>query len=156
MLIARKGANREALTQAAQMSDDLARALREEEPWRIPGIKNYTLSAEGRRVKQEFLEKTVNEALARNPAIVEVPNFYDSGANNLLDSIATNFSVADALIVKKFENTTNHDVKAVEYFLKEKISINHTLVSAREFIHFACTSEDINNISHALMLKDGR
>ena len=67
MLIARKGANREALTQAAQMSDDLARALREEEPWRIPGIKNYTLSAEGRRVKQEFLEKTVNEALAGNP-----------------------------------------------------------------------------------------
>ena len=96
------------------------------------------------------------QALARNPAIVEVPNFYDSGANNLLDSIATNFSVADALIVKKFENTTKHDVKAVEYFLKEKISINHTLVSAREFIHFACTSEDINNISHALMLKDGR
>ena len=96
------------------------------------------------------------QALARNPEIVEVPNLYDSGANNLLDSIAINFSVADALNVKKFENTTNHDVKAVEYFLKEKISINHTLVSVREFIHFACTSEDINNISHALMLKDGR
>jgi len=60
------------------------------------------------------------------------------------------------LNVKKFENITNHDVKAVEYFLKEKISINHTLLSSREFIHFACTSEDINNISHALMLKDGR
>ena len=87
---------------------------------------------------------------------MKLPSLYDSGANTLLDSIATNFSVADALHVKKFENTTNHDVKAVEYFLKEKISINHTLVSIREFIHFACTSEDINNLSHALMLKDGR
>jgi len=96
------------------------------------------------------------QALSRNSEIVEVPNLYDSGANTLLDSIATNFSVADALHVKKFENITNHDVKAVEYFLKEKISINHTLVSIREFIHFACTSEDINNLSHALMLKDGR
>jgi len=96
------------------------------------------------------------QALSRNSEIVEVPNLYDSGANTLLDSIATNFSVADALHVKKFESTTNHDVKAVEYFLKEKISINHTLVSIREFIHFTCTSEDINNLSHALMLKDGR
>ena len=81
----------------------------------------------------------------RNSEITEVPTLYDSGANTLLESIAANFSVADALHVKKFENTTNHDVKAVEYFLKEKISINHTLVSIREFIHFACTSEDINN-----------
>jgi len=96
------------------------------------------------------------QALSRNSEIVEVPNLYDSGANTLLDSVATNFSVSDALQVKKFESTTNHDVKAVEYFLKEKISINHTLVSIREFIHFACTSEDINNLSHALMLKDGR
>ena len=96
------------------------------------------------------------QALSRNSEIVELPNLYDSGANTLLDSIATNFSVSDALHVKKFESTTNHDVKAVEYFLKEKISINHTLVSIREFIHFACTSEDINNLSHALMLKDGR
>jgi len=96
------------------------------------------------------------QALSRNTEIVELPNLYDSGANTLLDSIATNFSVSDALHVKKFESTTNHDVKAVEYFLKEKISINHTLVSIREFIHFACTSEDINNLSHALMLKDGR
>jgi len=96
------------------------------------------------------------QALSRNSEIIELPNLYDSGANTLLDSIATNFSVSDALHVKKFESTTNHDVKAVEYFLKEKISINHTLVSIREFIHFACTSEDINNLSHALMLKDGR
>jgi len=96
------------------------------------------------------------QAMSRNSEIAEVPTFFDSGANTLLDSIATNFSAADALHVKKFENITNHDVKAVEYFLKEKISINHTLVSIREFIHFACTSEDINNLSHALMLKDGR
>ena len=96
------------------------------------------------------------QAMSRNSEIAEVSTLYDSGANTLLDSIVTNFSVADALHVKKFENITNHDVKAVEYFLKEKISINHTLVSIREFIHFACTSEDINNLSHALMLKDGR
>ena len=96
------------------------------------------------------------QAMSRNSEITEVPTLYDSGANTLLDSIAANFSLADALHVKKFENTTNHDVKAVEYFLKEKISVNHTLSSIREFIHFACTSEDINNLSHALMLKDGR
>ncbi len=96
------------------------------------------------------------QAMSRNSEITEVPAFYDSSASTLLDSIAANFSVSDALHVKKFENTTNHDVKAVEYFLKEKISINLTLASIREFIHFACTSEDINNLSHALMLKDGR
>ena len=96
------------------------------------------------------------QAMSLNSEFTEVPPLFDSSASNLLDSIAANFSIADALHVKKFENTTNHDVKAVEYFLKEKISINHTLASIREFVHFACTSEDINNLSHALMLKDGR
>jgi len=71
MLIGRKGANKEALTQAAQMSDDLARALRDEEPWRIPGIKNYTFNREGRKIRKEFLEKTVNEALAGSPSAIQ-------------------------------------------------------------------------------------
>jgi len=73
--------------------------------------------------------------------------------NHAMEKIIDDFSLDDAVEVKKIESKINHDVKAVEYFLKEKISINHTLVSIREFIHFACTSEDINNLSHALMLK---
>ena len=73
----------------------------------------------------------------------------------LLRSVADNFSVDDAARVKEIERTTNHDVKAVEYFLKEKVA-GTTLESRSEFIHFACTSEDINNMSHALMLRDGK
>ena len=81
MLIGRKGAQREALTQAAQMSDDLARALRKEEPWRIPGVKNYTFNPEGRRIKQEYLENTVNEALAGNHAAIQrLSKFKESSA----------------------------------------------------------------------------
>ena len=73
---------------------------------------------------------------------------------NILDAIVTNFSQADALRVKDIEATTNHDVKAVEYLIKEKIADNELLNKYREFIHFACTSEDINNTSYALMLKE--
>ncbi|MBP6341472.1 MAG: adenylosuccinate lyase, partial [Moraxella sp.] len=72
------------------------------------------------------------------------------------DAIVANFSEADAMRIKDIERTTNHDVKAVEYFLKEKIADIDALKDAGEFIHFACTSEDINNLSHALMLKSGR
>ena len=72
-----------------------------------------------------------------------------------LRSIAADFSVEDAARVKEIEKTTNHDVKAVEYFLKEKVK-GTSLESRSEFIHFACTSEDINNMSHALMLRDGK
>ena len=72
-----------------------------------------------------------------------------------LRAIAEDFSVADARRVKEIEKTTNHDVKAVEYFLKEKVK-GTSLESRGEFIHFACTSEDINNMSHALMLRDGK
>lgn len=95
------------------------------------------------------------QALAANPDIVELPAF-SKAANSLLDAIITNFSEADAARVKDIERTTNHDVKAVEYFLKEKISANDELQAVSEFFHFACTSEDINNLSHALMLKKGR
>ena len=73
----------------------------------------------------------------------------------LLRSIAANVSLADAQRVKEIEKTTNHDVKAIEYFLKEKVA-GTSLASLGEFIHFACTSEDINNMSHALMLRDGK
>jgi adenylosuccinate lyase len=77
-------------------------------------------------------------------------------ARNLLDGIAESFSEEDAHRVKNIERTTNHDVKAVEYFLKERIAGNDELEAISEFIHFACTSEDINNLCHALMLREGR
>ena len=95
------------------------------------------------------------QALANNKAIPEVPAF-DKHSNNLLNHIIENFNIEDAQRVKNIESTTNHDVKAVEYFLKEKIQGNKTLEAVSEFIHFACTSEDINNLSYALMLKSGR
>lgn len=93
--------------------------------------------------------------LAAAESIAEVPAF-SADAMSLLDSIADNFSEEDALRVKEIEKTTNHDVKAVEYFLKERIADNAELAAVSEFIHFACTSEDINNLSHGLMLKDAR
>ena len=95
------------------------------------------------------------QALAAESAIAEVPAFSDD-ANRLLDSIVSDFTLADAERVKEIERTTNHDVKAVEYFLKEKIRGNAELEAVSEFFHFACTSEDINNLSYALMLKAGR
>ena len=95
------------------------------------------------------------QALSRAEAIAEVPSFSDE-ANALLDAIVTDFSEADAQRVKDIESTTNHDVKAVEYLLKEKVADNAELNAVNEFIHFACTSEDINNLSHALMLTEAR
>ncbi len=95
------------------------------------------------------------QTLANHPLIIEVSPF-SATANNLLDSIIDNFSESDAQRVKDIEKTTNHDVKAVEYLLKEKIAGCDELEQVSEFIHFACTSEDINNLSYALMLKEGR
>lgn len=95
------------------------------------------------------------QALANRPEITEVPAF-SSETNAALDAIVASFSEEDANRIKEIERTTNHDVKAVEYFLKEKIAGIEELKNAGEFIHFACTSEDINNLSHALMLKNGR
>ena len=95
------------------------------------------------------------KALAAEPAIAEVPAF-SGAAIALLDSIADQFSVADAERVKAIEATTNHDVKAVEYFLKERTQGDAEIAAVSEFFHFACTSEDINNLSHALMLKGAR
>ncbi|OOE99235.1 adenylosuccinate lyase [Salinivibrio sp. IB643] len=95
------------------------------------------------------------QSLAATDSIKEVPAFSDD-ANALLDRIAAEFDEQDAARIKEIERTTNHDVKAVEYFLKEKIAQHPEIHAVSEFIHFACTSEDINNLSHALMLKDAR
>lgn len=95
------------------------------------------------------------QKLATTAEIKEVPAF-DADANAFLDAIVANFSVEDAARIKTIERTTNHDVKAVEYFLKEKVADVPALHAVSEFIHFACTSEDINNLSHALMLETAR
>ncbi|NLS11452.1 adenylosuccinate lyase [Vibrio sp. SM6] len=95
------------------------------------------------------------QKLAATAEIAEVPAF-SAEASQFLDAIAANFSESDAMRIKEIERTTNHDVKAVEYFLKEKVADFPELHAVNEFIHFACTSEDINNTSHALMLQDAR
>ena len=95
------------------------------------------------------------QKLASHRMITEVKPFSNS-ANEYLEAILHNFSIEDAERVKTIERTTNHDVKAVEYYLKEKISTHTELHAISEFIHFACTSEDINNLAYALMLKGGR
>ncbi|MBM7073607.1 adenylosuccinate lyase [Shewanella sp. 202IG2-18] len=93
--------------------------------------------------------------LANCDGIEEVPSL-SSDAIALLDSIKDNFSAENAMRVKEIESTTNHDVKAVEYFIKEQFADNAELNAINEFVHFACTSEDINNLSHGLMLKEAR
>ena len=95
------------------------------------------------------------QSLARHEDIGELAPF-DDETNAFLDAIVSEFSEADAQAIKDIERTTNHDVKAVEYFLKDKFRSNPKLIDSLEFIHFACTSEDINNLSYALMLKDSR
>ncbi len=95
------------------------------------------------------------QALSRHPDIAEVPSFSKT-ANALLESIIDDFNEQHAQRIKDIEKTTNHDVKAVEYFLKEAVASSDELSRVSEFFHFACTSEDINNLSHALMLKTGR
>ena len=95
------------------------------------------------------------QRLAAHEAITEVPAF-SAATQQQLDAIVANFSEEDALRIKAIEATTNHDVKAVEYFIKETFADNSELMAVNEFVHFACTSEDINNLSHALMLKAGR
>ena len=95
------------------------------------------------------------KALAAEPAITEIAPFSATTVTELNDLVA-NFSLADAECIKAIERTTNHDVKAIEYFLRERFASNPEIARAGEFIHFACTSEDINNLSHALMLKAAR
>ncbi len=94
------------------------------------------------------------QKLAAHPEITEVPAF-SAEANGFLDQLVSEFSLQDAERIKDIERTTNHDVKAVEYFIKERIAEVAELHAVTEFVHFACTSEDINNLSHALMLREG-
>lgn len=94
-------------------------------------------------------------ALGAQPGIVELPAFSAEAVTRLL-AIANDFSVDDGERIKAIEATTNHDVKAVEYFIKEKIGSDPSLAQAKEFVHFACTSEDINNLAYSLMLRDAR
>ena len=94
-------------------------------------------------------------ALAAEPGISELAPFSD-GATRRLRDLAENLSVEDAARVKEIERTTNHDVKAVEYLIKERLKDDAELGPALEFVHFACTSEDINNLSYALMLSQAR
>ncbi|MDB6048137.1 MAG: purB [Pseudomonas sp.] len=95
------------------------------------------------------------QRLAAHPQVTEVPAF-SAEANAILNTLAEDFSTVHAERVKEIERTTNHDVKAIEYLLKEQAAQLPELANVSEFIHFACTSEDINNLSHALMLREGR
>jgi adenylosuccinate lyase len=95
------------------------------------------------------------QRLAAHEGVPEVAPF-SAEANAVLNELAENFAVEHAERVKEIERTTNHDVKAVEYLLKEQAAKLPELDKVSEFIHFACTSEDINNLSHALMLREGR
>ncbi len=101
------------------------------------------------RVEVRWLQQ-----LAAHEGVAEVPAL-SAGAVAALEEILETFSVSDAERIKAIEATTNHDVKAVEYFLKERLAGHAELEAITEFVHFACTSEDINNLAHALMLKDG-
>lgn len=95
------------------------------------------------------------KALAAEAHFAEIPAF--SGETQAeLDEVAASFSAADGEAIKAIEARTNHDVKAMEYWLKERLSDNAEVMAVAEFIHFGCTSEDINNLSHALMLQEAR
>ena len=109
------------------------------------GLIKYRVHVEARWLQQ----------LAAHPGIIEVAPL-SAEANAALDDMVIDFSEQDAARIKEIERTTNHDVKAVEYFIKERIAGFAELGAISEFVHFACTSEDINNLSHALMLKEGR
>jgi len=109
------------------------------------GLIKYRVMVEVRWLQQ----------LASHPGIVEVPAL-SQAANNKLEQLLAEFDERRASRIKDIEKTTNHDVKAVEYFIKEYIADVPELNAISEFVHFACTSEDINNLSHALMLKEGR
>ena len=113
-------------------------------------FSEYGLIRNRIRVEIEWLK-----ALAANPDIKEVPAFSKDTIAEL-DLVVAGFAVSDADAVKKIESVTNHDVKAVEYWLKERFKDNAEVMKVSEFIHFGCTSEDINNTSHALMLKEAR
>jgi adenylosuccinate lyase len=112
-------------------------------------FSEYGLIARRLEVEVRWLQK-----LAQTSEIPEVKPLIPT-SNAHLEAVLSSFSSESAAAVKDIERTTNHDVKAIEYFLKDAISSDAALAEASEFVHFACTSEDINNLSHALMLRDG-
>jgi adenylosuccinate lyase len=114
------------------------------------GFSELALIRQRVRVEIEWLK-----TLAASPTIAEVPPF-SAPTLAQLDAVAAGFSEADGEAVKTIEARTNHDVKAVEYFLRDKLAGNREVAKVAEFIHFACTSEDINNLAHALMLAHAR
>lgn len=108
-----------------------------------------------------FLKYRINVEIQWFKKIISMSNILKIECINyketyLLDDIVKNFNEKDAISIKNIEKTTNHDIKSLEYFLKNKISKLNIFSSILEFIHFGCTSEDINNIAYALMLKDAR
>jgi adenylosuccinate lyase len=113
-------------------------------------FSEFALIRQRVRIELQWLK-----ALAAEPRIAEVSPF-SAPTLAQLDALVANFSEADGEAVKAIEAKTNHDVKAIEYFLREKLAGNREVMKVAEFIHFACTSEDINNIAHALMLKRAR
>ena len=115
-----------------------------------PIFSEYGLMQARVRVELEWLK-----ALASEPNIREVAPF-SAATLAEIDSVISGFSLDDAAAVKAIEATTNHDVKAIEYWLKQRFAANAEISAVTEFIHFACTSEDINNLSHALMLRQAR
>ena len=121
---------------------------------KVDALRNY-FSEFGLIRFRVLIEIEWLKALAAQTDIAEVAPFTASTIAQL-DALNANFSEADAAAIKNIEKTTNHDVKAIEYWLREQLANNPETASVLEFIHFACTSEDINNLSHALMLKNGR
>jgi len=113
-------------------------------------FSEYALIRHRVRVEIQWLK-----ALAAEPGIVELPGFSDATIAEL-DAVVRDFSIADAEAVKAIEARTNHDVKAVEYWIRERFETNPEVGGSNQFIHFACTSEDINNLCHGLMLAQSR
>ncbi len=115
-----------------------------------PFFSEYALIHYRTQIEIEWLK-----TLAHHPGIPEVPPFSQDTLAQI-DQLVSQFSESDAAQIKAIEVRTNHDVKALEYWLREKLSDNAEIVAVAEFIHFGCTSEDINNLSHGLMLSDAR
>ena len=115
-----------------------------------PHFSEFGLIHARLRVEIEWLK-----ALAADPHFTEIPAFSAATVAEL-DGLVKNFTASDAAEVKGIEATTNHDVKALEYWIKDKTKANAEVTKVSEFIHFACTSEDVNNLSHALMCKGAR
>src|SRR5699024_8732330 len=109
------------------------------------GLIHYRLVVEIRWLQQ----------LAAEPAVVDVPPLSED-ANAFLDQLIADFDINEGQRVKSIEDETNHDVKAVEYYLKQKLKNVDNLDNLTEFVHFCCTSEDINNLAYAQMLRDAR